>query len=118
MKPIKEIIVMQSENELSIGDNALKSGNVGKARVCARRACMFVINYWLYYNPNIDWGKTSINLLENLSKEISLPENVRLSAKRLTARVGADFTTSYIENPLEDAKIIIEYFLNDNQIKK
>jgi hypothetical protein len=112
MNQIKEIAVMQSENELNIGEKALKSGNIGKARVCARRACMFAINYWLHKNQNYNWGKTAINFLENVRDENALPENVRFSAKRLTERVDKNFATSNSENPLEDAKIIINYFFS------
>jgi hypothetical protein len=112
MKKIKEIAVMQAEAELSLGERALKIGNDGKARVCARRACSFVIFYWLQNHPDFDFGKTAISLLENIRDFNSFPEDVKLAAKRLTTKVNVQFDTGYKENPIDDARIIINYFLN------
>lgn len=109
---IREIAVMQSESELSIGEQALRIGNAGKARVCARRACLFVISYWLQNHTGYNWGKTAMSLLEGVRDEHSLPDNVKFAANRLTTKVDTQFDTGYKENPIDDARIIINYFLS------
>ena len=104
---------MQSESELSNGEQALKIGNAGKARVCARRACLFVISYWLQNHTGYNWGKTAISLLEGVRDENSLPDDVKFAANRLTTKVDAQFDTGYKESPIDDARIIINYFLSN-----
>lgn len=111
MLMIKEIAVMQAENELNIGEQAFKTGNIGKARVCARRACMFAVSFWLQNNSTFDWGRTAISYLEGVRDETSLPENVRLAAERLTTKVDKQFDTGHKENPIDDARLILNYFL-------
>lgn len=108
---IKEIAIMQVENEFSVGQKALDLGNIGKARVCARRACMFAINYWLNNHSGYNLGKNVVDLLTNITEETSLPESVRLSAKKLITKANSYLSKNYNDNPLEDARIITTYFL-------
>lgn len=108
---IKEIAIMNSEAELSLGEKALEIGNVGKARVCARRACYFVISFWLRKNPQYNFGNNAMNMLNGVSFEKSFPEEIRNSAERLTKKVNENFDTGFKENPIDDARTIINYFL-------
>lgn len=110
---IKEVIVMQTHAELEMGEQALKIGNVGKSRVCARRACSFILSYWNEMNKEYNWGTNAIKLLEGVRDEIKFPEHIRNAAQRLTAKVDNSFSTGYDVNPIEDAKIIIDYFLSN-----
>lgn len=109
---IKEIALMHTQSELLMGEQALTVGNVGKARVCARRACSFILSYWNEINKDYKWGNNSIRLLEAVRDELTFPEDVRNAAHRLTVKVDSSFSTGYDENPIADAKMIIEYFLN------
>lgn len=112
MLKIKELAIMQANNELDAGLKAIKLGNQGKARVCARRACAAIIDFWLKDHKEFKWGNHAIGFLEGIRDENSLPENIRRAAERLTAKVDKNFSTGYNENPLDDAKLIIEFFLN------
>ena len=108
---IKEIAIMNSEAELSLSEKALEIGNVGKARVCARRACSFVISFWLRKNSQNEFGNSALSMLNGVSLEKSFPEEIRNSAERLTKKVNENFDTGFKENPIDDAKMIINYFL-------
>lgn len=110
---VKEIALMHAQSELEIGKQALTIGNIGKARVCARRACSFILSYWNEINKDYKWDNNSIRLLETVRDELNFPEYVRNAAHRLTAKVDINFSTGYDENPIADAKMIIEYFLNN-----
>jgi hypothetical protein len=107
---IKEIALMQAESELNNGIKALNIGNVGKARVCARRACFAIIDFWLKDHSEHNWGNNAMSVLESLKDQVSFPFEVREAAKRLTSKVDQSFSTRFAENPIDDAKIIIQYF--------
>lgn len=107
---IKEIALMQAESELNNGIKALDIGNIGKARVCARRACFAVIDFWLKDHKEFKWGNNAMRVLESLKNQTSFPSEVREAAKRLTAKVDQSFSTGFVEDPIDDAKIIIQYF--------
>ncbi len=112
MLVIKEITVMQAESELDNGIKALNLGNVGKARVCARRACYVIIDFWLKDHKEFKWGNNAVRLLEGVRDENSFPDDIRNAAKRLITKVDQNFTTGFEENPIEDARLIITYFLS------
>lgn len=109
---IKEIAIMHAQSELELAEQALRIGNIGKVRVCARRACSYILSYWCEINKEYQWGKNAVKLLEGVRDEIKIPEHIRNAAHRLTAKVNQNFNTGYDENPIEDAKTIIDYFLN------
>lgn len=111
MLRVKEIAIMKAESELDNGIKALNIGNIGKARVCARRACFEVINFWLQDHKEFKWGNNAISFLEAVRDENSFPIEIREAAKRLTVKVDQKFSTGFKENPVDDAKIIIQYFL-------
>jgi len=111
---IKEAAIMNSEAELSLGEKALEIGNIGKARVCARRACSFVISFWLSKNSQYNWGNNAMSMLNGVSLEKSFPEEIRNSAVKLTKKANQNFDTGFNENPVDDAKTIISYFLENS----
>ena len=114
---IKEIAIMHIENELSLAKKALNDGNNGKARVCARRAAGIAISYWLEFQPKMNWGESSINLLNEVKNYKPLKEEIRLAAERLTTSVSKKDSLQFTADPMYDSKIIIEYFLNKKEIK-
>lgn len=111
MLKIKEIAIMKAESELTNGTEALRIGNIGKARVCARRACFEIINFWLQDHKEFKWGNNAISVLERVKNESSFPNEIREAAKRLTTKVDKNFSTGFNEDPVDDAKTIIQYFL-------
>lgn len=98
--------------EISTGTKAIESGNNGMGRVCARRAAGVAISFWLETHPHTAWGGDVMHLLRSVQDEHSLPTNVREAAMRLTTRITEQFTSQFSNNPVEDSRIIIHYFMD------
>jgi hypothetical protein len=83
----KDLAYNNAYAELRVGEGAMKVGNIGKARVCARRGCSLAIDFWLNNNPIKDWGQSAISKLSNLQEDQSVPIRIKDAAKRLTTNV-------------------------------
>jgi len=108
---VKEIIVMKINTELTRAEQAIKEGNIGMARVCARRACGNAISFWLENNPRQSYGESSINQLKSIQADDLIPEDVKDAAKKLTTQISDQSGSSISSNPIDDANIIIKYFM-------
>lgn len=97
--------------EFSVAGRSQSAGNDGMARVCARRAAGIAITCWMQEKDKGHWGSDAMTQLRALQREPSIPEGVREAAKRLTARVTEQFEAPYSSDPLEDCRVIIDYFL-------
>lgn len=118
MKPNRDLVYINAHVEIKAGQEAKKIGNIGKARVCARRGCGFAIDHWLKYHPEKNWGESAISWLTQLQQDQTIPVNIREAAERLTIKVDQNFETGIEEDPLEDGETIIEYFLDRNTLKE
>jgi hypothetical protein len=98
--------------ELKDAEHAMQIGNIGKVRVCVRRACGIAIANWLSFHTNKNWGESAINQLKELMDDKSFPVEIREATKRLTAKVNQHFNTGFEENPIEDGNMIVKYFLS------
>ena len=54
MPSLRDIMYTTAHAEIQTGELAKQTGNLGKARVCARRGCSFAISQWLEFNPQKD----------------------------------------------------------------
>jgi HEPN domain-containing protein len=99
------------ERELETGEAALRAGNDGKARVCARSAAGTAISYWLEYHGERHWGTDAMSQLAHLRQESAVPSEVREAALRLTTKITEQFTSPFSTNPLDDCRIITGYCL-------
>ncbi|MDT3695083.1 MAG: hypothetical protein ROY99_01750 [Ignavibacterium sp.] len=115
MTKVKDLIYTIALSELRAGEQASKIGNIGQARVCARRACGMAIEYWLKSNSDKDWGASAITMLNKLQEDCSIPKNIREAAFRLTKKVDRNFETGIEEDPLIDGEMIVKYFLDSLQ---
>jgi len=102
--------------EIKAGKIAKEIGNLGKARVHARRGCGIAIEYWLQLNSNKNWGSSAISMLTQLQKDHAIPVKIRDAAERLTKKVDQNFETGIEEYPLQDGEIIIEYFIDKKNL--
>jgi len=107
--PGKEYYLEEIEKEFASAREALKIGNDGKARVCARRAVGHALEWYLTKFPGEGWGMDAMTRLVKLKEDKSFPEEIREAAARLTARISGQFTYPYKTNPEEDAGIIVDY---------
>lgn len=97
--------------ELQNAEAALRIGNQGKARVCARRGAGIAIGYWLERHSGDRWGMDAMSRLAHVREDPTLPENVRAAALRLTTRITEQFTLPFSTSPLDDCRVIAGYFL-------
>lgn len=97
------------EKEFRDARDARQRGIEGRARVCARRAAGFAVA-WLCQSRGLQVRESdSMNLLKGMQEDASLTQDVREASKRLTARIRPDFTYASPTDPLDDARIIVDY---------
>jgi hypothetical protein len=114
----RDIVYTLTHREIRAGEDAKEIGNIGKARVCARRGCGMAIEHWLEFHPNRNYGASAITMLSKLQKDDTIPKEIRDAAERLTIKVGQNFETGIEDDPLKDGEIIIEYFLDPKRLNK
>ncbi len=98
------------EKELTAAYDFSRSGQEGKARVCGRRAAAEAIGWYLERHPGTGWGGDVMSRLFRLAGDPEFPEEIRSAAERLSSRITAKFSYPPPFNPVEDAKLITEYF--------
>jgi HEPN domain-containing protein len=96
------------KRELQRAEAAARSGNPGKVRTSARRAVGFALVELQRRMPEKNYGRDFITQLRNFAGDQSVPEEARLAADRLQARLSSDFE-SPSKNPIEDARSIIRF---------
>jgi len=106
---VKEIVLKNIDVELIKAKKALKEGNDGMARVCARRACGNAISFWLEVNQHQGYGESSMNQLKIIQADDLIPKEVKDAAKRLTAQISDQSGSSISSDPINDANTIIKY---------
>ena len=111
---VKEIVMLQVNSEMESLKKALKNGNSGKARVCARRGAGLAINYWYKNNDSTFSELPAIVCLEKIKNENTLPESIQKAVGRLTAKVNNPAKKTVSTDPLEDCRVIVDYFMHDN----
>jgi hypothetical protein len=100
--------------ELENAHRARIDGNEGRARVCARRAAGWAVSFTRSLNEDREIEANAYEMLQWLVQQVDTAEDVRSAATRLTARVSLDHTLPFPEDPLEDARMIIETLLGTN----
>ena len=109
---VKEIAIMNIDVELTRARKAMEEGNDGMARVCARRACGISISFWLENNPRKGYGESAMNQLRSIQSDDTVPKEVKDAAERLTTHVTNQSDSSFTDDPIADAKILTNHFLN------
>jgi hypothetical protein len=94
--------------ELQRAEAAERSGNSGKVRTSARRAVGVALLEMQSRIPEKNYGRDFISQLRGLASDMSVPEEARLAADRLQARLSPQFE-SPSRNPIDDAKSIIRF---------
>lgn len=109
---VKEIVLMNIDVELVRAKKALEEGNIGMARVCARRACGISISFWLEDNPRQGYGESAMIQLRSIQSDDTIPKEVKNAAERLTTHVTNQSNLTFTDEPIVDAKTITNCFLN------
>jgi len=101
------VLPEEVENELSSAQEALSDGNIGKARVCARRA---VGNAFRLSKHFTEFRKV-LSAIE-IVKLVGSSETFSLEVRKAALRLSASVTEGKIsEHPVKDALVIIEGLL-------
>jgi len=100
--------------ELEDADQARIEGNEGRARVCARRAAGWAVSFTRSLNEEREIEANAYEMLQWLAQQADTTDDVRSAATRLTARVSLDHTLPFPEDPLDDARMIVEALLGKN----
>lgn len=102
---MKEKIARELQNALA----AQAEGNVGKARVCARRAAGWAIRAYYQRIDGTHWGGDAMTQLKRLQNDAAVPEPVRAAAARLTTKVDFDHRLPFEEDAVEDARKVVQF---------
>ena len=105
-----ERVARHIRREFLTARQALKDGNEGMARVCARRAAGAAITYWLQQQQRTGWGVDAMSQLRNLQQDPSIPKDVQNAAARLIAKITEN--SPFSTDPLNDSTLIIRHLMN------
>jgi hypothetical protein len=100
--------------EFENANRARVDGNEGRARVCARRAAGWAVSFTRSLNEGREIEANAYEMLQWLAQQADAPDAIRSAATRLAARVSLDHTLPFPEDPLEDARMIVEALLGVN----
>ncbi|MGD9852662.1 MAG: hypothetical protein AB7T38_15500 [Nitrospirales bacterium] len=95
--------------ELTEAEVAWKSGNDGKARVCARRAVAPADEAWLAKQSDRPFRGDAMAHLRRIQQDTSLPVSVRDAAERLSTAIHQKDSAPFSKDPIGDARIIINH---------
>jgi hypothetical protein len=111
--PAAKALAERIEAELVRARTARLQGNAGMARVCARRAAGLAIREWYRKRSRSGWGGDALKQLQRLQADALAPEAIRAAARRLATKVDMDHRLPFEEDPIEDARGIIEHLSDD-----
>lgn len=96
---------------------AWKSGNEGKARVCARRAVALADEAWLAQQASPSWPGDAMAHLRRIQQDVSFPSSVRQAAERLTTTVTQKDAAPFTTDPIGDAHAVIAFLIGENETR-
>ncbi len=100
--------MQEIDKELDSAREALRVGNEGRARVCARRAAGNALAWLRTRYPKPGQGNDALRRLQDLRDDPDAPPEISAAAARLTAPISKQFTYP-TSDPLSDALSIIGY---------
>ncbi len=102
----------QIEGELIQARLARREGNEGMARVCARRAAGWAAGYFFESQLGDPPTPNAYLLLKKLKNHSDIPLQLREAASRLTTRITITHEIPFKEDPIEDARMIVQALLD------
>jgi hypothetical protein len=101
--------VQLAQAEFRMGEEAVATGNVGRVRVCGRRA----VGAFIQAIAALDYGTHAMANLRGIQEDATLPDEIRTAATRLLGGARTIVNNGvYSTNPLDDARLIIRHFLS------
>ncbi len=96
------------EEELRQASHWRTEGNEGRARVCARRAAGWAVGNYRRRSSHTDVDDDAYKQLIWLRDQTDEDRQLREAADRLCTKVREDFELPHDEDPLDDARVIID----------
>lgn len=97
--------------ELDDAGNSRKLGKEGRARVCARRAAGWAVQYYIENRLKESTSLNAYQLLHWFRSRQEIPKALREAASRLCARVTSAGVLPHPDDALQDAGVIVEAIL-------
>ncbi len=108
-------ILEEVEHEMSLAEAARRQGREGRARVCARRAAGKAIAVFHQRRTGDQPSANYYRLLCWFREVDDVPDALKQSAARLTTRVTPEYTLPHDQDPLQDARTLIEALLPEDK---
>jgi hypothetical protein len=110
-------ILIEVESEMNHAVTAREQGREGRARVCARRAAGQAVAFFHQRETGTQPHANYYRLLQWFQDVDGISDGLKEAAERLTTRVTPDYSLPHPHDPLQDARMLIEALLfeeNDN----
>jgi len=101
------------EAEMDRGAQARGRGNEGQARVCARRAAGLAAAEYFRRRGHLTRSSSAIDVLNELAREPSLPDDLEPLLTHLLQRVSPEFQLPPDVDLLADARLLEQQLLID-----
>ncbi len=108
-------ILDEIEEEMNLAEAARRQGREGRARVCARRAAGKAIAVFHQRKTGIEPQANYYRLLCWFQEVDDVPDALKQAAARLTTRVTTDYALPHSQDPLQDARTLIEALLSEDK---
>jgi hypothetical protein len=112
---VNQEILAEIENEMSLAEAARQQGREGRARVCARRAAGQALTVFHQRRTGVQPQANYYRLLCWFQEVDDVPDALKQAAARLTTRVTAAYTLPHTQDPLQDARTLIEALLTEDE---
>jgi hypothetical protein len=96
------------DRELRQAGRFRAEGRAGRSRVCARRAAGWAIGPTFRRLTGTEPPASALSLLQWYAAHPATPDRLRRAAQRLTVHVTEDHALPHPDDPLEDARALIE----------
>ena len=100
------------EEELNAAERARTAGEEGKARVCARRAAGWAAADYYQRVAGPSQPNGAVECLRWFTGRPEVPADLRQAAFRLTVHVTPDHVLPHPQDPLVDARMIVDGLTN------
>jgi len=100
--------------ELEKAEQSRLRGNEGRARVCARRAAGLAARQYIFRSGQIVRTSSAYDLLQQLTEDTELPQDIRQAAAYLTLRVDEHFKLPVEVDLILEATKLCAYLNKDH----
>lgn len=109
---MSSLLLNRARKELSDAEGFLQNGLAGRSRVCARRASGAAIQYYLEESDAPIHSVNAYDLLLLFQSNDQIPAEVRQASQILTTRVDENFNLQAPMDPIQAARLIIQWVLS------